>query len=433
MRCSLVVLLFSVVLVFVSCEQESSDLGSEFIDTHTGLAYTDTVTVSVSTVLRDSVPTSGQNVILYGAINDGEFGAITANNFFQLQTPGLLANNGDLLFDSLTFNLRWNSFVYGDTTKPYNISVYRLTEEMADNSSGAYYNETVLAYDSLNCLGSYNERKLRPHRDPHISVRLSDVLGKTLFDKMIGSDDSINSQTKFLEYFKGIALVSPKSNSLVMGFNGDSAYMRLYYHQVGQKYTNSYVDFTRYSVSKQFNQVMAVRSGKLKNISYKNSIISSDLTNNCSYLQSSLGLSIKFSFPYIKDLTNFSKYYSILKAELIVKPVRNTYDYTFGLPPKIGLYRTDANYSIGNAITSYNGETNYGNLFTDYVFFKNTQYSYDITSYIISLLNTENISDMGLLFLSSTYASSLDRLIIGDQKNSENKTYLRLYYIRYDE
>jgi len=97
------------------------------------------------------------------------------------------------------------------------------------------------------------------------------------------------------------------------------------------------------------------------------------------------------------------------------------------------LYRTDGSYAFGSAIVTSDGNTNYGNLTTDFLNPENTHYSYDITSYIATLMETQNTDKLGLLFFSPTLNSSLERLVVGDQNNYENKTYLRLYYARYEE
>jgi hypothetical protein len=432
-------LIFPVLFFLVTaCDQESSDLGKDFIGIHSTVSYIDSITVAASTVLLDSMQTSGQNVILCGNIKDkvSEFGTITSNSFFQLGIPGSLSITDGIYYDSITLNLKSNGFIYGDTTQYYSFSVHRLTEEIADNRTGIYYNTNSFAYDPKP-LGTLNI-KPRPLIKPRFEVRLSDEWGSALFKKIQEQDikDSILDQTVFLKYFKGIALVSSNTNSLIMGFKAydTTAYVRLYYHQKGAT-ENTSLDLKLYNTAKQFNQVITDRTGsKLSALTYKNQELSSTKTDNQAYMQSSVGLAIKFSFPYIKSLSFFSKYYSILKADLIIKPVRRTYDNTHKLPTDMLLYKTDGSYALGTVIKASDGTNpNYGNLTTDFINPENTYYSYDITSYIINLMATQDIDNLGLLFFSPTLNSSLERLVIGDQYNYENKTYLRLYYVRYEE
>jgi hypothetical protein len=433
MRIKNLIIISFLLCTFISCKQESSDLGKEFLDIHTYVSYIDTVTVDVSTVLMDSMVTSGQKVILCGTLDDGDLGEVQAKSYFQLSIPGSLSVTEDILFDSITLNLKSNGYLYGDTSQYYEVSVNELTEKITDNNEGSYFNNTGFSYNPVP-LGKVRY-KPRPSIKPGLEIRLSDSLGFSFLNKIVSESEDMTSQTKFLELFKGIVLIPSSSNELIMGFKGydSTAFIRLYYKQKGAE-ENIYVDFSLYNSAKQFNQILIDRKGtSLENISYKNNEINSVKTDNMAYMQSSTGLAIKFSFPYIKNLTLFSKYYSVLRAELVIKPVKRTYSETFSLPETMYLYETDGSLSFGNAITDSEGNNNDGNLYIDGIMPGNTQYVYDITGYINQLLQKDNINYLGLLFFSPSLNSSLERLIVGNQNNYENKTFLRVYYVRYNE
>jgi hypothetical protein len=97
----------------------------------------------------------------------------------------------------------------------------------------------------------------RPSSNTVIYVSLSKDMGKNLFDTIMERQTETDGydQTKFLNYFRGIALV-PKAGAISsiirFGATDSSLYMRLYYH-VGE--TSKYLNFSIFNGYLQFNKI----------------------------------------------------------------------------------------------------------------------------------------------------------------------------------
>ena len=99
------------------------------------------------------------------------------------------------------------------------------------------------------------------------------------------------------------------------------------------------------------------------------------------------------------------------------------------------MYLTTQLNLIGANFTTVSGAkaaAQTGNLFVDDLFGQNTNYSYDVTDYIKSLIADASINKNGLMILpgaSQVYANQFSRLKIGDKNNINGKLELQLFYI----
>jgi hypothetical protein len=150
-------------------------------------------------------------------------------------------------------------------------------------------------------------------------------------------------------------------------------------------------------------------------------------------MQGVTGMAIRIQFPTIKNIMLTSKYRKIIKAELIIRPIIKRFSDFASIPPKMLLYESDKYHNLNTVIKSADNTTNYGNLSLDYVYPNNSCYSYNITAYINSLLNTNDIENLELLFACPDFLSSLDKLVIGDRLYPENNISLKVYYLDYED
>jgi len=124
--------------------------------------------------------------------------------------------------------------------------------------------------------------------------------------------------------------------------------------------------------------------------------------------------------------------WKVLRAELVFKPQRTSYDY-FKLPEKLNFYETDKEnrFNSNSLMTDGDGNPRLPEFVYDEFFNEDSRYTFDITSYIIGELS-DNYFDYyhGILIgiEQSVLLSSLERLII-DGKNPPVK--LRIYYLTY--
>lgn len=444
--------LLGLLFLLGSCaENKEYNLGQNFVQSSTVITFTDTVTVNVSTVLLDSVPTSGQSIILVGKYKDGALGYVKASSYFEIGLPTInsVSTPQNYYYDSVALILYYTSYNYGDTNKSQTLSVYQLADNIVANPNGNLYNTSYVPSDATP-LGML-PFKPHPIAKKKLSIRLSDALGREFLTNMVNQTNDVSSLTNFLAYFKGIFLsTSNTDNSSIIGYyvNDTTPSIRLYYHY------NSYIElpelmnFSLTATNLQFNAISSDRTGTtLAPLNKKQQQISSRLTNDISYVQAGTGLVTRLDFPNIKNLlasssigSLSSSIGSLVNAKLVLQPISNTYQQ-ITLPPVLYLCQTDFNNDIGPTIlfpSQNNPQT--GGLVTDNIYFTNTYYTYDITRFLVNAITAQNDLPVSLLLLppSPTISNSLERLIMGDNvfnpnnNGNSNQLKLNIYFMKYE-
>jgi len=425
--------LILLVLGQISCEKTKIQFGQAYVNnTFSSLVLIDTLSTQLTTVYIDSVATSGSGVILAGNYNDNVFGKITTKSFFEVAPPAIADLASNSVFDSLQLIVLPNKSYYGDTTFSSQLSVYQLTNQITfPLYQTSFYNNTDFAVDPTP-LGSIS-KQIYPNITDTVFIPLSNTKGKELFDLYKSDDYVMQSTTNFLPYFKGLQLASTSGNMhAVYGFR-DSITMRLYYHQTDVFITNKYLDFTFYNADNtQFNQVKSDKTGTpLSVFNSTNKEVVSTATNNSIYLQYLTGFLPKIKFPTLRSLLLRADYVKILKADLIIKPLKNTYNSITPLPPQLSAIATDQTNTLETALTNAAGGFQAGNLVIDQLYNENTSYDYDVTSYLQQQILVSSANQNGLLLVppSTAWISTLNRAVIGDQKNVQGSIQLKLYYV----
>lgn len=429
-----------------SCNKVDVDFGGQYVNTeHTEIIKLDTITPLVSTVYVDSFSTAAPSSALVGANTDQVFGKITASNYFEVTAPTNVTPPTDATFDSLVLVLKPDKSWYGDTTTAVHLNVYELDELMEPvlttdyATTGTFYNTTSFAKKST-VLGSTTVT-VRPNQTDSVVIKLSGTnLGDTLLALLKNGDDALSTSEKFRNYvLKGLYVNSATTDKLILGFK-DSVDLRLYYTSGDAVREQTYTSFPVSNTAHQFNHVDIDRSGTaLGNAGFngttKAEILSTSL-NNMAYMQYITGSVIKIRFPTLRvALTNAPNYSSILRADLVIKPVLGTYDYPYALPSSLRLSTTDKENKLGSDLvysSTSSASTQTGSLSYDPTNLKNTQYSYDMTAYLKSLiLVTELDNEDGVLLLppSTTYTTAFDRLVVGDNANVNGQMSLVIYYM----
>ena len=421
-------------LVQISCEKTKIQFGQAYVDnTFSNIILVDTLTAQLSTVYFDSTATSGSGVMMVGNYDDDAFGKIAAKSFFELKPPAIADLNTNASFDSLRLILVPNKSYYGDTTFSSQLSVHQLQNQITfPLYQTSFYNTTDFAIDPV-ALGSINTQ-IYPNITDTVFIPLSDNKGQELFDLYKSNDFSLQSTTNFLSYFKGLQLASTSGNMhAVYGFH-DTVTMRLYYHETNVFIENKHLDFTFYNGDNtQFNQVKSDRTGTpLATFGGANKEVISTATNNSAYLQYLTGFVPKVQFPTLRNLLLRPDYVKILSAELIIKPVKNSYNSITPLPPQLLASSTNITNTIGGILSNpATGAYQTGNLVVDQLYAENTSYEYDVTSYLQQQILDGSTNQNGLLLIppTSAWISTLNRAIFGDGKNAQGSIQLKLYYV----
>jgi hypothetical protein len=440
-------------LIMISCKRTDIQFGSQFVDNeNTNIVKVDTFTPVISTVYVDSFVTSSSGIGLTGAYNDPEFGLISARSFNQLQIPTTQDTTitDKCVYDSLVFLAIPNKTYYGDTTKQLDIALERVIQDITPPSPQVvFYNKSSVLTDSLNPLGD-TSFYYSPARTDTIKIKLSDVLGQTLYDLIRRRSPLITNQTNFVNWFKGISLRATNSDGIVLGFK-DSVRMRLYYEAPGTIRQQRYLDFSFTNSASQFNNIKTDRrqpfkdafalndlnQPKYKQVFTTDSVLNTPQTLHKAFLQYITQQMIKIRFPSIQEILKVPGFSRLSSAALIIKPVNGTFDpYYYQLPATLRLSQTDINNQFqGDLTVAGAATTQKGNLIIDYVNTTNTSYSFDLTAYLNQELgdNLMNRIEKGLLLAPPVTDNILkfNRLVMWDNTSpvSQYQTKLLIYYI----
>ncbi len=423
--------------IFFSCgfdqNIDSVTIGEGFITSEASVSVIDTFTVGMSTVLLDSVRTSGGNVIWAGTYPDAELGVVTASSFFTFGVPSVMTVQKKDLYDSLVLVMNYSSVFYGDTLAQQTLNVYRLNEELATDDNGYLWNTSSIGYYNTP-IGS---KTFMPHPGSKgkLSIRLSDELGSKFFDMMKNDDDSVSSTEIFRKFFKGVTLKAGKQSSSIIEFKGDtSVSMVMHFHRIGlekEAYTNS---FSLTETNAQFNRVITDRQGTpLQNIRTRKEDVPSALSGHKTYAQSGTGLLTRVDFPTMQRLMESDRKYVLLKAELILIPELGSYDKV-ELPSQLVLYHSDRTNQVVSEIVGSDQSIIAAVLNIDKAYHESTYYKFDITDFITTeIADAYFDTEHGLLIgeTSSKMGFSLNRVVFSDHKNSAYKPLVKLYFMFY--
>jgi len=425
--------ILAVMMLLYGCQKTAIQYGEQYVDNGaTNIILVDSISPVVSTIYKDSVITSQSNGLLVGSYTDNYFGKISSASYLQLAPPSLEDLLTNAQYDSLALLMKCNGIYYGDTTVPVTISVSQLQQEIKFAENQSYFYNTTSFPVSNTPLGT-KTLQLRPLNGDSANIRLDDAKGLELYDMIKTKSAVLKDNVLFTDYLKGLYVAS-SGNSNVFGMK-DSVVMRLYYHQTDITRDNKHFDFIFYNKPLQFNQITANRSGTpLTVLSTQNNELLSAASGNTGYLQSATGIYLKIAFPTIRKLLERSDFIKIIKANLVIKPLLNSYNGFYPLPPVLYATATDGANEPGAPITaasSGTAATETGNLSIDAVYGTNTNYTYDVTGYLQQEITNAAINKDGLLLIppTDTRFSSLNRLVVGDVQNVKNKLQLNVYYI----
>lgn len=374
------------------------------------------------------MPTSGTEVLLAGKRTDPLFGTATIQSYFQIAQPASvdIPVNGSA-YDSMVLIMRPNGYMAGDSTIPQEFQVYRVTSTIQTAKNFYYlYNNSSFSTESTP-IGSFSG-VIRPLTDKTVTVHMSDQLGSLLFNMLRDKSPDITANNTFLEFFKGLNVRGGPGSKAVTGFSAtdSSLVMRLYYHVNEIITTVKYVDFKMQASNLQFNQVVADHTGTpLAPLTGSVTELPSASTGNRVFTQPVTGSATRIDIPYIKNLVYMGQFFKIMKVYMTLKPVLGTYTDN-RLPPRMALCEVNKLNEVTDTLT-------YGQLTVDKLYDKNTNYTFDITNYVIKEQTASTTDTRGLLLTPSATDSrtTLDRLVTGDQQNTDNKLKIQLYYLLY--
>ena len=355
------VLFIFFLLTLVSCE-ETSEIGLDGIGNESplGTAFTDTITVRAATVLLpDSIVAFQKPFQFAGRFTNPVFGSVAAQAFMRVGiTPGAtFTDAATARVDSTVLVLDYNES-YGDTLQALTLNVHKLQSSFQDEVT--YYTNTTLPYDQTSVIGSVTfkptPRKINKKvvtvdnasttvtQSYPVRIKLNNAFGNDLLAQ--SGKTPLSSQAEFNNFLPGLALTAAGNAQSALGFiQTDSTYFRIYYTAGDQKLQyNLFIssDHSTHLTTDRSNTALAALQGPGDAIPAAN-------TNNTAYLQESVGLKTKVTFPHLAKFRQALGNVGINRAELVV-PVKSAATYT---PSQyIYLYQSTEN----NRIARYSGD-----------------------------------------------------------------------------
>lgn len=437
---------FLLIALTVSCVDEGSSVGEKWVETSFYNVYADTCTVTLSTILADSIVTSSNTVSQLGYYRDEYRGVMKSSFFTEYNTASLNVNsNYSYRFDSVTISLYPTGDILGDSLTPHTLNIHRLTESIEmDERTNYLFNTSNVAYDPtpLTSVSFYN----RPSKGQEIILRLPDDFGRFFYDLMLESSDDLDSQDRFRQRFQGLAFIPGDDNKDCMSgfFVNDSSMCINIHYRINELLsehedeslikaftphsTQNFIKFEQDLDNTPFNAIRRVSNNTLK----------SDTTANIAYLQGLAGLYISIEFPYLNRILEAGDLVSIDSGILNLFPVRDSYSEEVPLPPSLTLYTaTDSDIFDGIITNSTGTSVQNGNLVENSPI-RDSYYSFDITSFLQTNLGTSgpNRQKLMLRLPDETFLNTPQSLILGNQNfytPADNTVRLQLLYKVYQK
>ena len=318
-----------------SCSDPSL-LGADlFKDEKLNLQFTDTLSINAITEPADSFivntkTTASLDNLLLGNVVDPVFGTADAQIYSQFRYAGGSVPTTVTTADSFTvyLELYYNSAnVYGDTTAEQKVSVYRLTEEIPDETlySSKRFNAEPQPIGTLTFkpMPNTTERVITRTDDgttvkldttfaqPRIRIPLNIKFAQLLKDTSIFNEGGVFSSTGFTKWLKGLVIKAENKTGCMMAFDFGSSTARptgikMYYRTKGDK-NESTLFFPSAGLIKYSNFNLDYKTGTIQPFIRNQSKADERL-----FVQGMSGVNVKLEFPNLQNLGKIV----INKAEL---------------------------------------------------------------------------------------------------------------------
>lgn len=402
------------------------------------VTYWDNYSVALSTYKLDTFATTSDSLFVLGTHTDALFGKTNAVSFAEINHPSENPlKDQNVVFDSAAIVLVPNGNYYGDTTALFRLNVYRLTGLIGTDTAAVntYYNPATIAYDNSHAIASINTR-VKPIRKDSLFLKLDDDFGQDLFNQIKNNSTISSNQNSFRSYFKGICIATDSSyNKALFQFRGASGagVLRIFYTLKGLYNEQKYFDLS-YNAAKQFNHLNYNYSGTpMASFSpVKSAIVESSEMQNTALLSNYLPSYIKITFPDILNVKQTYPYVKVMKAVLEIRVNNSSNAYPYQLPGQLLMYVSNLNNQLSGVLTEPSDAQTpqTGNLEVNSLVEDGTKYTFDITSYINTIIDEGRFSTKALLLsaVNNNYKSATSRLAVIN-KAGDPDIRLKLYVL----
>ena len=431
--CSFSLLFFC--LCLPACYDSNSTYSSGLVESSFRNVTMDSCTVNITSVLIDSLETSGKGLALIGQYRHPLWGTVRASGYVAYERPAYDTEvEATVVLDSCMLSLSYSGNFVGDTTQVQQFNVYKLADKIILNDNGYLYNNSSFPYDAAP-LGTCSFRP-KPRSGEKLEIRLPDELGRNLLDRFHSRDEAVSAD-RFPDYFKGIVVMPDEAVSqslLTFSVSDSSAIIVLYYHVSEEVKREKTLIFSP-NTETQFNRIEHDRTGTLMDgYPLKQVEIPSRALDGRGVLFGGTGWYTRLEFPHLNNIMQHGEQVNIESALLKIYPEPGTYSDFNPLPDSIFLYIADENNVVTDAVTDYLGsEVQSGVLVRDYAFESNTYYYFDVTDFMQEELGTIGMykHNLQLVFSSDDYTGTVRNLTFSDQ-SGRSPIVLQLTYKIYE-
>lgn len=429
-------LLASISILFLtfSCENDESEdvIGLNLIESDTYVEMIDTFSLQLSTVMMDSMSTSGNYFGLVGALNDDLTGNVQAETYFKLEWPETIKILDEEWCDSISLIINLSGLRLGDTTQYVDLFVHEVTQDYELPENGSFYYHNKLDY-STEAIGSLNFRPTE--EDLEIEIPLNQAYTDELFELLKNRDYTVELDDghSLQEYLKGLVLKTTPTDNLMFGlsFESSSTYIRVYIGKTTTETEQRYIDLSFSDYEYQFYHIEQDLSGTPFSGLVAGGEISSSVSDDLTLIRPSLGIFTKLKMSSIESIRQISEYGAVLKAELVLRPEeyrKQANDY----PSDLFLYSADK-FNVPDSIIQTVGGSVVTSSFTEDLYYnENTYYTFDVSDYIISELYDNYVDPDRSVLVSFGYGSDeplLNSLILKGNISTTVKPVLKIYYL----
>ena len=389
-------------LLFFACEDTStigSTITQEQVEIVIDSSFVDSSFInSAKTIVCDSIQSRTLTQLL-GKINAEGYGFLESDIVTQFMPAGRIDTSNvsadDIDSIKLLLQIPMGGYI-GDSIVPMGLEIYQLKESLKApiysnyNPSGNYGELLGATTYSANALGLSDSISKLQYRT--IYVNLPVELGQYFFN-LYKKDPSIYSNPySFAEEFKGIYIKNSYGSGRIMKIT--NAQVKLYYHKT-VKMENTGKDSTYYNVGNYFAVTPEIITNN--NITYKMSPqLESMIQNGDNLLIAPTGTNVEIKFP-TKNIIEFYKdknktggisIINSLTFEIPVSKIKNNYNIT--PPPYVLLIKKSnvTDFFKKNEVTD-----NENSFYATYNSAKNCYQFSDMRSYIINMINKEEITN----------------------------------------
>ena len=418
-----------ILILILSCNGDgedifSMDVGEDWVDVKTKVYHIDTLTVKLSTFQFDSITVSNAKRLMIGSYNDPEFGLIKSESYIQLKNSDLYEIDDKAEFDSISLVLKFDKYFYNDTIPSQEFKVHKVLEDIEpDDDDNFYYNTTNFKTSSTPLTS--NIFKPRPNKIDTLSIKLDNIYGETLFNKI--KNNEFNSDEEFLEEYKGLMIAAGETNTSILGFSINSE-MKIYYtidngveFESEEKIINFQINPT-YS----FNHIESNNEGTvLEDLDGSLKILPSYETNNNSFVQSGTGITSRIDIPYLETLNDIPGDGVIIDAFLKISLKQNSNTHYLQTRDSLKLKIVNHKSEIIDNLLDYVGNAVTGVVEEKNSEFNITTYSFPIRSFLDIKFADPKPENLFLIISPQDFNSSLDRYIFKSE-NAVNDRDIKL-------